>query len=76
MSKIMLGIPGKVLNGAHPNMMIRVDDDAANTGGYLIFQWWDGSNGPNEHGAFDDWVESQAALERYFALTGWSVEWM
>jgi len=75
MTNIPLGVRGKVLNGTHPNTMIRMDDDTKNTGGFLIYQWWDGSNGPNELGAFDDWVESRASLEQYFANTGWSVEW-
>jgi hypothetical protein len=75
MITIPFGIHGRVLNGAHPNMMIRVEDDAKDTGGFFIYQWWDGSDGPNEHGAFDDWVESRAALEHYFAHKAWSVEW-
>jgi len=75
MITIPFGIHGRVLNGDHPNMMIRVEDDAENTGGFLIYQWWDGSDGPNEHSAFDDWVESRAALEQYFAHKAWSVEW-
>jgi hypothetical protein len=75
MIKIPFGILGRVLNGEHPNMMIRVDDDAENTGGFLIYQWWDGSNGPNEHGAFDNWVETQAKLERFFEQSGWLIEW-
>jgi len=75
MSKIPIGVRGRVLNGQHPNMKIRVDDDVEDTGGFLIYQWWDGSNGPNEHGAFDDWVESRASLERYIANVGWTVEW-
>jgi hypothetical protein len=75
MSHIPMGVCGRVTNAEHPNMMIRVEDDSLNTGGFLIYQWWDGSNGPNQYGAFDDWVESLALLENFFAHKGWSVEW-
>jgi hypothetical protein len=75
MGKIPIGICGRILTSEHPNMRVRVQDDAKNTGGFLIYSWWDGSTGPNESGVFDDWVESEADLEQYFAESGWSVEW-
>ncbi len=75
MSKIPIGVHGRVTNGAQPGLTVLVQDDPENTGGFLIFQWWAGSDGPNEHGAFDDWVESAESLERFFTHKGWSVHW-
>ena len=75
MIDIPFEVEGIVLNAPHPKMTILVHDDPDETGGYFIFQWWEGSDGPNEHHAFDDWVESCVALQQYFAETGWKVLW-
>lgn len=75
MSAIPFGVPGKVVNSEHPNMPVRVEDDSHQSGGILIYTWWDGSNGPNKNGAFDDWVESPGDLEQFFAEAGWTVRW-
>jgi hypothetical protein len=75
MNEIPLEVQGKVLNAPYPNMTVLVRHDPEQTGGYFIFQWWDGSNGPNEHSAFDDWVESAEDLQQYFTESGWTVEW-
>jgi len=72
---IQVGVVGSVLNGRHPDMKVEVIDDTNVTGGFLIFQWWPDSGGPNSHGAFDDWVESREALERYWQESGWLVRW-
>jgi len=72
---IPIGVVGVVENGSRPGMRVRVEDDSAASGGIFIFQWWDGSDGPNEGGAFDDWVESLADLEAYWIESGWSVRW-
>jgi hypothetical protein len=50
-------------------------DDRKATGGFLIYEWWTESNGPNHKGAFDSWVESEAALERFIVESGWVVQW-
>lgn len=55
---------------------VRVEHDGANTGGFLVFEWWDGSGGPNARGAFDAWVESESALEAFFEESKWSVKWV
>ena len=73
--KIPIGVAGAVLNSKHPGHRVRVADDTENTGGFLIFEWWDGSDGPNENRAFDSWVESREVLEAYFIEAGWEVEW-
>ena len=73
--KHKIGIVGIVTNGEHPNMRIRIEDDSPNTRGFLIYQWWNGSNGPNAENAFDDWVESEDDLSKYLEESGWIIEW-
>jgi hypothetical protein len=75
MSVVEIGCVGMVMGSKHPNHRVRVVDDAANTGGFLIYEWWDGSNGPNENHAFDNWVESREGLDSYFLEWGVNVEW-
>ena len=72
---IPIGVIGKIRNGEHAEMHVRVEDDAKSTGGYLVYQLWKNSGGPNADGAFDDWVESKKQLEDYFDSTGWSIDW-
>ena len=75
MMNIPIGITGRIRNGEHADMHVRVEDDAASTGGYLVFQWWKDSDGPNPNGAFDDWVESIEQLDTYFGSTEWIIDW-
>jgi hypothetical protein len=72
---IPVGREGRVLNGNHPEMKVRVEEDPQSTSGYLIFRWWQGSDGHGPNFSFEDRVESRTMLETYFAKTGWVVEW-
>lgn len=72
---IPLDIDGRILNASLPEHFVRVADDRANTGGFLVYERWNGSNGPNESGAFDSWVQSEEALEHFFAESKWTIEW-
>ena len=73
--KIQIDTIGDVLNSVEPGHKIRVVDDSGDTGGFLIYEWWEGSDGPNEHGGFDSWVQDRDSLQQFFAETGWSVDW-
>ena len=73
--KIPFDVEGRILNATRSGHSIRVADDRANTGGFLVYEWWHGSEGPNEQGAFDAWVENEAALVQFFAEARWAVEW-
>jgi hypothetical protein len=75
MNSIPVGVTGEILDGEHRGMKVRVEDDSGNTGGYLIFQWWSGSQGPNADGAFDDWVENEEQLKAYFEESNWRLAW-
>lgn len=54
---------------------MRVEDDSENTGGFLVFERWVDSGGPNNEGAFDSWVENLESLGKFFVESGWDVKW-
>jgi hypothetical protein len=68
-------LDGHVLNGEHPDMWVRVDEDPQSTTGYLINRWWPGSTGHGRNSALEDRVESQKDVDAYFKKQGWIVEW-
>lgn len=72
---IPVGVVGTVANSDRSGYQVRVEEDRENTGGFFVFEWWDGSDGPNEHGAFDSWVETADHLQAYFQEAGWQVDW-
>lgn len=72
---IPVGVEGKVSNSGYPEHTVRVEDDAEATGGFLIHEAWRDPSWPNGQGAYDNWVEDEAALAAYFAQAGWQVEW-
>ena len=73
--QIPIGAIGTIINSGKAAHRVRVSDDADDTGGFLIYEWWDGSDGPNEHQGSDSWVETQDDLQRFFAGSGWQVDW-
>ena len=73
--KVPIGVEGEILNSDRAGHIVTVADDNANTGGFLIFERWIGSNGPNAEGAFDSWVQSEVDLGKFFAEAGWEVSW-
>ena len=72
---IPIGIQGSIRNSGRPGHRVLVRDERAASGGFLVQQWWIGAGGPNAHGAFDDWVGSEAALAAYLAESGWQIAW-
>lgn len=74
-NSIRFGIQGRVANSAKPNHRVWFVDDKEQSGGFLIFETWDGANGPNQHGAFDDWVESRADVDAYVQESNWIIVW-
>jgi len=73
---IRIGIVGTVTNSSRRGHQVRIVDDAEATGGFLVYEWWTGSDGPNQAGAFDDWVPDRAALERFLHESQWQVTWL
>jgi hypothetical protein len=73
--EIPVEIVGTILNSQHVGHQVRVSDDSENTGGFLIFEWWQGSDGPNAGNAFDSWVKNREDLAGFFQESGWEVKW-
>ena len=68
---IRLGEVGKIVGGQELGRYVKVIDDEASTGGFLILT----ASVPDMHDGFDSWVESTAMLQRFFEEAGWIVEW-
>ena len=73
--KIPINVVGSILNSGKAAHRVRVAYDANDTGGFLIYEWWDGSEGPNEHRGFDSWVDNRDDLQQFFAESGWQIDW-
>ncbi len=69
--EIKFGEVGKIVAGQELGRYVKVVDDAASTGGFLIFT----AAAPDMQGGFDSWVESREMLQRFFEETGWVVVW-
>ena len=72
---IPIGKVGRITNCGRKSHFVRVEDDQVNTGGFLVYEWWDSSDGPNSDGAFDDWVEKAEHLASYFRESNWHIDW-
>jgi hypothetical protein len=72
---IPVGVKGTIVASTMPGHFERVEDDRVNTGGFLVYEGWEGSNGPNADGAHDSWVESEAALCQFFQESRWVIQW-
>ena len=69
---IKIGKVGKIVGGHELGRYIKVVDDAANTGGILIFT----AKAPDMQDGYDCWVENGETLQRFFEEAGWIVEWL
>lgn len=69
---IKLGGVGKIVAGQDIGNYVKVIDDAANTGGFLILT----SASPNMQDGFDSWVENREQLQLFFEEAGWTIEWL
>lgn len=66
---IEIGRLGRVERGRNVGWFILVEDDTANTGGYLVLK------GPTPTLGYDDWVENFDALKGYFEESAWIIHW-
>jgi hypothetical protein len=74
MGEIKMGVNGQIEAGEHIGWFVRVEDDAAGTGGYyvLLFRSLD----PSDSVGFDDWVESVDDVTKLFAERQWKIRWL
>jgi hypothetical protein len=65
-----VGVPGRITSGRWAGQTIQIEDQTADTGGYLILI------GPDAAGeqTGDIWVEA-SQLSKAFDQTGWIVAW-
>ncbi len=68
-------IPGRIINSDKPGHRVKVTDDAEDTGGFLILEWWDEPSDSRQSATFDSWVADESALQAFFSETGWQVDW-
>ena len=73
--RIPLETVGAIRNSDKTDHRVLASDDAGNTGGLLIYEWWLGSNGPNANAAFDSWVADRRELQQFFEEAAWDVAW-
>jgi hypothetical protein len=63
---------GYITRGTEAGRVVRVTRDDESTGGYFIII----QTSPTvTQGGFDNWVETEADLEAFFAESGWNVKW-
>lgn len=63
-------VDGRITAGTMAGWVVRVEDDDANTGGYLILFWDERSDDGGDY-----WVEHYDDLEPFFKESGWEVVW-
>ncbi|MCL2644173.1 MAG: hypothetical protein FWD51_01785 [Betaproteobacteria bacterium] len=69
--EIKIGEVGKIVAGQELGSHIKVIDDEANTGGFLILT----AKALDMKDGFDSWVENREMLQRFFEEAEWTVEW-
>lgn len=69
---IRVGQVGRIAAGDQRGWYLRVDDDAENTGGFLILT----CRTPDMTDCFDGWAENKQSLEQYFIESGWRILWI
>jgi len=69
--EIKVGRVGKIIAGQEVGRYVKVIDDGAATGGFLIVT----AIAPDMKDGFDSWVEDGDTLRRFFEEGEWVVEW-
>lgn len=72
---IKIGVTGKILEGRHQNWFIYVEDDAKNTGGYLILVF-DNQDRLKSTRGYDRWAEDRDTLAEMFKAANWKIFWL
>lgn len=63
---------GRIAKGSEEGKYIKILDDRANSGGFLVLT----ASDLDFHVGHDNWVESKAALLGYFRESGWLIDWL
>ncbi len=70
--EIKIGVVGKIVAGDESGSFLKVVDDTENTGGFLILT----ASTPEMIDGFDNWVENEKSLSRYFVESEWIIQWL
>ncbi len=70
--EIKIGVVGEIVAGDEIRSFIKVVDDTEKTGGFLILT----SSTPEMKDGFDNWVENEKSLSKYFIESGWIIRWL
>jgi hypothetical protein len=73
MDDIKIGIPGLIVQGDHKGWYLFVQDDDANTGGYLLHISPDLNFRSSKEGG-DYWAEKDK-LPVFFSESKWHIQW-
>jgi hypothetical protein len=71
MGIVPIGRVGKIISGDDAGWFVKVLDDSAATGGFLILT----SRDDHCVSGFDNWVADENALEQYLHEARWLIEW-
>lgn len=70
---IKIGVVGEILTGDEAGFFVKVEDDRnSSTGGYYILT----AKEPNMKDGFDNWVEDEDSLKKYFIEAKWTIRWL
>jgi len=71
MSTPQLNKTGRIIAGDDKDYYVRIICDKENTGGYLILT----SPNLDLSSGFDNWVETEEALQKYIEESKWEIDW-
>lgn len=71
--EIKINTVGKILTGHQAGWYVKIQDDREDSGGFLILtaesSEWNGKG-------FDNWVEDEDSLQKFFIQAGWTILWL
>jgi len=70
--EIKIDTIGEIMAGDEAGSFVKVVNDTDKTGGFLILT----SSTPDMKNGFDNWVENENSLKRYFVESSWVVRWL
>lgn len=68
---IRLEIVGRIIAGDDAGHYVKIVDDRASSGGFLILT----AKAPDMREGYDSWVEDELALQGFFEEARWIIEW-
>jgi hypothetical protein len=70
---IKIGKKGLIKSGDYEGWHVTIQDDAENSGGYLVLIQSPDKSNPI---GYDDWVENKEYLNKYIRDSNWTIDWL